>query len=64
MIDKTWLAIGLGAIVVPALAYGHYLQRSVHRAMYGREILDVLGEIADRPDTPANLPSKSSRGES
>ena len=43
MTGDMWLAIGLGAIVLPAIVYGLYL----HRAMLRDDILDVLDEMAD-----------------
>jgi len=35
---RMWLAIGLGAIVLPAIAYGSYLHSRVYRKMFGDEI--------------------------
>jgi hypothetical protein len=45
--DKMWLAIGLGAILLPALAYGLYLHHAVLRGMFRDEIADAVDEIAD-----------------
>ena len=60
---EMWLAIGLAAIVLPAIVFGLYLHRSVQRAMYGHEILDVLDQIADETRSGKPVPSaKPSRG--
>lgn len=47
MIDETWLAIGVAAIVLPAIAYAEHLHSYVCRKMFGDENLDVLDELAD-----------------
>jgi hypothetical protein len=45
--DTVWVAIGVAAIVLPAIVYGHHLHSYVYGKMFGDEILDVLDEIAD-----------------
>ena len=55
---KVWVAIGLGAIVLSAIVYSHFL----YRAIYRDEILDALDEAGKAdPDGPRK---KSLRGHS
>ena len=62
MIDTAWVALGVAAVVVPAIVYGEHLSRYVYRKWFGDEILDVLDEMADESRTKdaANPHSKSS----
>ena len=55
---KVWLAIGLGAIVLSAIVYSHFLYRAICRD----EVLDALDE--DAKADPAGPREKSLRGQS
>ncbi|HXC28546.1 MAG TPA: hypothetical protein VNV38_11375 [Stellaceae bacterium] len=65
MIDKAWVALGVAAIVLPAIVYSGYLQRYVYRKMFsGEEILDNLNDLADEAkarDAAKQIPESSAR---
>ena len=64
MIDKAWVAVGVAAIVLPAIAYGERLSRYVYRKWFGDEIQDVLDEMADesrKKDAADPHPKSSAR---